>query len=176
MAKVAGIVSRVNPRNTRVGVTYSFILDGVDGPDGKALWFGTFKSQPPQEGQYCEFEYTTNSAGFHNVDMKTLVVTESTANDTETAEPTSRERVGTPAKKAYGAASNRDANIQWQSARNAAIAFLNVAVPGGAVGLGSGSKEAKLEMLTILTNRLTLEFFDQSMEVSETGDAPEDFR
>jgi hypothetical protein len=46
----------------------------------------------------------------------------------------------------------------------------------GALSLGSGKAEAKLEAYLIQLNALTLEFFDQSMEVSGSGDAPDGFR
>lgn len=163
MESSSGVVGKVNPRNTKVGITYSFVLDG---PDDK--WYGTFKDTPPQEGQYVEFEYVTNGAGFHNVDMKTLTTTAAPEGSTDV--------VPAPAKKAFAASSNKDANIQWQSARNAAINLVGVAVEAGAISLGGGKAEAKLEAMLIQVNRISLDFFDQSMEVSQTGDAPEDFR
>lgn len=158
----SGVVGKVNPRNTKVGITYSFVLDG---PDDK--WYGTFKDTPPNEGDFVQFEYVTNGAGFHNVDMKTL---------TTTAAPEGDTTVSAPAKKAFASSSNKDANIQWQSARNAAINLAAVAVDGGAIALGGGKADAKLEALLIQVNRMTLDFFDQSMEVSVSGEAPEDFR
>jgi len=159
----SGVVGKVNPRNTKVGITYSFTLDG----DTK--WYGTYKDTPPQEGQFVEFEYKTNGAGFHNVEMPTLKMTSPSESTTTAPAPAA-------ATKAWAASSHKDANIQWQSARNAAVQLAVGALAGGAISLGSGKAEAKLEALMIQVNRLTLDFFDQSMEVGNTGEAPEDFR
>jgi hypothetical protein len=117
-----GIVGKIIPRNTKVGITYSFTLDDRD----DERWFGTFKTPAPAEGTYVEFEYKTNAAGFHNVDMATLVTAEA-PEKADAAEPV-------------------------------------------------GKAEAKLEAYLIQLNALTLEFFDQSMEVSGSGDAPDGFR
>ncbi len=167
--EASGIVGKVIPRNTKVGITYSFTLD----PREDERWFGTFKDTPPMEGQYVEFEYTKNAAGFLNVDMKTLKVVEAPEAGTTGNDMTSVPAASASAK-AYGKASNKDANIQWQSARNAAIA--TVAVMGENLALGGGKAEAKLAALIIQVNQLTLDYFDQSMAVSVSGDAPEDFR
>ena len=81
-----------------------------------------------------------------------------------------------PARNAYAKATNRDANINWQSARNAAIATLEVANAAGALDLGTGKKGSKLDALVIVLNRLTVDFYGQAMEVNASGDVPEDFQ
>jgi hypothetical protein len=164
-----GIVGKIIPRNTKVGITYSFTLDDRD----DERWFGTFKTPAPAEGTYVEFEYKTNAAGFHNVDMATLVTAEA-PEKADAAEPVEVLKPG--AAKAFTKTGNKDANIQWQSARNAAIQVLGTMSDAGALSLGSGKAEAKLEAYLIQLNALTLEFFDQSMEVSGSGDAPDGFR
>jgi hypothetical protein len=133
-----GIVGKIIPRNTKVGITYSFTLDDRD----DERWFGTFKTPAPAEGTYVEFEYKTNAAGFHNVDMATLVTAEA-PEKADAAEP---------------------------------VEVLGTMSDAGALSLGSGKAEAKLEAYLIQLNALTLEFFDQSMEVSGSGDAPDGFR
>lgn len=159
-----GVVGKVNPRNTKVGITYSFTLDGDD------KWFGTYKDMPPAEGAYVEFTYKTNGAGFHNVDQGSVVVTDAPSGGTQDAS------AKPAAKAAFAATSNKDANIQWQSARNAAIATMAAMAQAGAISLGSGKADAKLEAMVVQVNQLTLDYFDQSMEVSGSGEAPEDFR
>lgn len=160
----SGVVGKVNPRNTKVGITYSFTLDGDD------RWFGTYKTLPPAEGAYVEFTFKTNGAGFHNVDEGSVKVTDAPSGATQEAS------AKPAAAAAFRGSSNKDANIQWQSARNAAVATMAVMAAADAISLGGGKAEARLEALTIQVNQLTLDYFDQSMEVSSTGEAPADFR
>ena len=162
-----GIVGKVIPRNTKVGITYSFTLD--DRNDER--WFGTYKTMAPAEGMYVEFEYKKNPAGFLNVDMDTLVV-----KDPGSAPETASDDTGVTerATKAASKAGNKDAKITWQAARKDAMLLLGLM--GEDLKLGAGKKEAKLEVLLILVNQLTLDFFDQACEVAESGDAPEGFR
>jgi hypothetical protein len=75
------------------------------------------------------------------------------------------------ASAAKSFAANKDLNIQWQSARNAAIAFFGVAVQAGALTTHSAKGKA-LESLMIMVDQKTLEYFDQGREVFNTGEAP----
>ena len=164
-----GVVAKVTSKNTSAGVTHSFVLAEEDGK-----WYGTFTSAAPAEGSYVEFEYKTSPAGWHNVDNKTVKVTAPPqGGDTVGLQQTAV--VSAQAATAFRGTSNKDANIQWQSARNASINLMVGAAEAGILDLGA-KKDGKLEALLILVNRATVDFFDQSMEVSATGDAPEDFR
>ncbi len=169
--EASGLIGFVKPRKTVKGLTtYSFTFDDRD--DDR--WFGTYTEEPAEAGTFVEFEYITNGAGFHNVDNKTMKVVEAEKESDgpaakETAEPTK-------AKAAYGKATNRDANINWQSARNASIAVLEVANAAGALDLGTGKKGSKLDALLVFANRLTLDFYNHAMEVNTTGDVPEEFQ
>ena len=106
MASASGVIGKIIPRNTKVGITYSFTLDG---PDDK--WYGTYKTAPPAEGCFVQFDYKTNGAGFHNVEADTLQVTENTGDTSEAP---------AGAKPAFKASTTKDANIQWQSAAGGA--------------------------------------------------------
>lgn len=164
----SGIIGYVKSRKTAKGLTtYSFTFD--DREDER--WFGMYTTEPSEVGTFVEFEYVTNSAGFHNVDNKTLVVTEK-----EEAKEAPAQEKAAPSKaaSAYKGAGNKDANIQWQSARNAAVSLLDVANSAGALDLGTGKKGSKLDALLIQVNRLSVDFFEKSMEVARTGDVPED--
>lgn len=203
--KAAGIVGYIRPRKVAAGyTTYAFTFDDRD----DERWFGTYKTNPEDKGAvvgaYVEFEYTRSSAGFNNVDLKTLEVFEAEEEESESGEDEEQEedeqeespkppprkkrptekaakagagkgKSGGPARAAaaQGAASNKDANIQWQSARNAALHFVEIANQAGALDIGTGKKAAKLEALAIIVNQQTLDFFNASMQVSETGTAPD---
>jgi flagellar biosynthesis GTPase FlhF len=69
-------------------------------------------------------------------------------------------------------ANHKDANIQWQSARNAALTYATLAQAASILDLGTGKKADKLEVLDIFVYNTTLDFFRQSMSVSEDGEAP----
>jgi hypothetical protein len=171
--EASGIIGFVKPRKTAKGLTtYSFTLDDRD----DERWFGTYDQEPADVGTFVEFEYVTNGAGFNNVDNKTMKVVEQ-----DKAENTDGPNDDIPAslpkaKVAYGKATNRDANINWQSARNASISILEVANAAGALDLGTGKKGSKLDALLIQVNRLTVDFYEQAMEVNNTGEVPEDFQ
>ena len=116
--EASGIVGKVIPRNTKVGITYSFTFDDFD----DERWFGTFKETPPLDGQYVTFEYVKNAAGFLNVDMKTMVIAE--GNTAEVAQATPQPEAAAKVTAAYTKSGNKDAKITWQAARNSAIAAL----------------------------------------------------
>jgi len=166
-----GLIGFIKPRQVAGGyTTYSFTFD--DREDGR--WFGTYKLEPPEVGTYVKFEYTTNSAGFHNVENKTLTTVEKEGAPAADDAPVTGRLAKT--QGAYKGATNRDANINWQSARNAAIALCQVASDAGALDLGTGKKDSKIEALLLIANRLTVDYFDQAMEVNNTGERPEEFR
>ena len=77
------------------------------------------------------------------------------------------------ATAARAAAGFKDANIQWQSARNAALTFVGIAQEAGVLDLGTGKKGDKLEALDHFVNLKSLDFFTASLEVGETGEAPD---
>lgn len=169
----SGIVGFIKERKTAKGLkTFSFTLDDRD--DDR--WFGTYTDEPPAVGTFVTFEYVTNGAGFHNVDNKTMQATQ--PEEAEAAPAAAAIPFGGPAaaKAAYAKQSHKDANIQWQSARNAAIALLGVANDAGGLDLGTGKKGDKFAALTIMWNRLTVDLFEKSMEVGETGEVPADFQ
>ncbi len=172
--KAEGIIGFVKPRKTAKGLTtYSFTLDDRD----DERWFGTYTQEPPDVGVYVEFEYVTNGAGFNNVDNDTLKATENPDADVpaevEGGAPAAKSG---GASKAYSGAVKKDACIQWQAARNSAIAILGIAAAAGALDLGTGKKGSKLDALFVQVSRLTVDYFGHTQEVSETGEVPEDFR
>ena len=171
----SGIIGVIKPRKiTHKGqalTAYSFTLEDRD--DDR--WFGTWTTPPPEVGVYAEFEYSVNAAGFNNVDNDTMTVTEPEtvgASTGLTAVPATL--VSVKAEEAFKKADNKDAKLTWQSARFASIQLLEVAVAAGALDLGTGKKGSKLDALLIQVNRQTVDFFEYSMEVGRTGDAPED--
>jgi hypothetical protein len=150
--QASGIIERVKPRQIAGGKTaYSFLINDV--------WYGTYTNEPPAEGSAVEFEYAVNKAGFNNVDYKTLKVTEAASAATASAPAPGTARANF---------NNKDANIQWQSARNAAVPMIIGAVQAGVI------KADSLEALQILVNAQTVDFFDASMEVGVTGTTPAD--
>lgn len=190
----AGVVGFIKPRKTAKGyTTYAFTFDDRD--DDR--WFGMYKTDPEElgaeVGAYVEFEYTTSGAGFLNVVEDTLEVLEGEEEGEEEEEeeapkPRSKKKASKkkPASKkkassggqaraaaAKNVSSNKDANIQWQSARNAALTFTEIAQAAGILDLGTGKKGEKLEALGIFVNLKTVDFFTASMEVSETGGVPD---
>ena len=159
--KAAGIVEKVVHNKTRVGLTHSFAI----GDD----WYGTFKSQPPAEGDYVEFEYSENKAGYYDVDMKTLKITEA-----EVTESAGASKASPNAKAAFNKSSNKDAQMRWQGARKDALALAAIAQEAGALDLGAanGKKEGKYEALQIWVDTQTLQYFKDSTKVNETGENP----
>jgi hypothetical protein len=175
--EASGLIGFVKPRKTAKGLTtYSFTLDDRD----DERWFGTYDKEPAEAGTYVTFEYVTNAAGFNNVDNKTMKVTQEgpATPDFDDDIPDSVAGKPAPAKAAaaYGKATNRDANINWQSARNASTALLDVANAAGALDLGTGKKGSKLDALVVIHNRLTLDLYNHAMEVNATGEVPADFQ
>lgn len=150
--------------------THSFVLEGQDG------WFSTYTHTPPPKGTDVSFEYS-QKGNFKNVDVKTLKVLDNTnplgkepdaaSSVTEAVMP------GATAPSVRFAATHRDANINWQSARNAAIAMAQVAADAGILDVGTGAKASKLEALQIYIDQLTRNFFAEAMEVNKHGDVPE---
>lgn len=157
--QASGIVEVIKANNTKAGITYSFAIGDQ--------WYGTYKTQPTfVEGDYVEFDYSVKG-NFQNADTKTIKVTKG-----EQAAQAS-DGAAAPAK-AFKGASNKDAAIQWQSARNAALALAAIAAELGVldVGAANAKKEGKFEALQIWVNAQTVEYFEDSQKVSETGENP----
>ncbi len=193
--KAEGLVGFVKPRKTAKGyTTYAFTFDDRD--DDR--WFGTYKTDPEElgieVGAYVKFEYTKSGAGFLNVDTATVEVIEVDEEEGEEEEadeeeqeeeerPAPRSKKKAAKKKAStssarasaakAAAGFKDANIQWQSARNAALQFCAIAQEAGVLDLGTGKKAEKLEALDKFVNLKSLDFFTASMEVGVSGEAPD---
>jgi hypothetical protein len=155
--KASGIVAiEGKPKSYRGKKLYSFKLE-----DGE--WYNTGEALPPEKGSYVEFEYSINAAGYNVADMDTLKAEE--ADEAAKTKPAAR-----AAKKS---ADGRGAVISWHSSRNAAIELCKAAAEAGALDLGGAKASGKLEALTIIVNRLTVDFFMQASEVEETCDIPE---
>lgn len=189
--RAEGLVGFIKPRKTAKGyTTYAFTFEDRD--DDR--WFGTYKDDPEElgaeVGAYVTFEYSKSGAGFLNVDTDTLEVIEGEeGEEEEEEEPEEKPKAKKKAAKkkakpaasgssarasaAKAAAGNKDANIQWQSARNAALTFCALAQEAGVLDLGTGKKGEKLEALDKFVNLKSFDFFTASMEVGQTGEAPD---
>lgn len=167
--QASGVISKVKPRRTSAGTCYSFALRDQDG------WYGTFRTTPPDEGTYVEFEFTKNKAGFLNVDLDTLV----TAEAPEGAEESKAEDSGVSERAAAAEKrfSNKDTVIRWESARKAAVAIATGALNAGILDVAANASKGKqLEAYQIYVNQMTLEFFNHDCEIAETGEVPGDFQ
>lgn len=168
MAEIkTGIVQYKNEKDTRVGKTWNLRIEGDE------RYFGCYKSEPQVVvGQCVTFEFSTNGAGFHNVDMKkgikideTTVVASSGAAPAEAAAPSEA------AVAAVAKSDGKDKKITWQSARNTAAAIMKVAAAEDALDLGA-KKAGKFEALLVQFNQLTLDLYNDAMTVQTTGENP----
>lgn len=169
MPQASGVVQYINDKNTKVGVTYNVRLEGDD------KYYGTYKTNPTAKfkvGDYVEFDYSTKG-DFHNVDWKSVEVTENEAVQSSTG---ASEGVSDKAKAAFDKAAGREAQTRWHAARASAIELARVAAEAGCLDIGTGNKEGKYEALQIFVNAQTLEYFNEGSEVAATGTCPEAYK
>lgn len=147
--KITGVIAKIKENQTRVGKTYSFVLQDKDG-----VWFSTFKDRPEgQEGQLVEFEYTVNG-NFNNVDNKTMKVLKAEA---------APKTVRAAARQSQASYDAKQASILYQSSRKDAIAVLGIAFEQGAVTFKSNTKQAdKLPILLDMVSELADDLYQQA--------------
>jgi len=164
MPEVTGIVERIYDNDTRVGKTYSLLVNGEK--------YGTYKTYPPcNEGDTVAFQFTTKGQ-YHNIDMKTL---STVTGAPQAGQPgNGMDRVEAASHAAAAPSPNgRQASIVWQHSQEMALRFAAIAQEAGALDLGTkGGKEGKLEALDIWVNAKTAGFFDDAITAAETGENP----
>lgn len=147
MAQVKGTVEKISNR----GKAWNINVSGN--------WYG-FGFEAPQFSEGATVEFDVQMRGrYANVDKDTFkVVAEKAA--------------ASPNKGSTGGYSNsydsRQQSINWQSARNAAIAFVDVASQLGAVTLPA-AKAKKLDALAALVDNFTERYYYDTEAVA-TGD------
>lgn len=147
-----GKVAFVNERPWNGKMLYSFKL-----ADDDALYVcGTSKPQVTK-GDFVTFEAKSNPKGQMVVDLNTI--------EAKKAE------VVTAGKGNWGYAKGpnedkRQRTIEWQAARNSAIAAAQVVLSNGALKLPA-KESAKYECVMALIGELTKQFFDETATLGE---------
>ncbi len=150
-----GKVAFVNERNWQGKNLYSFKL-----ADDEALYVcGTSKPQI-SKGDFVTFEANPNPKGQMVVNLASL--------EAKKVEVVS---AGSAGKAAWGGKSGynddkRQRTIEWQAARNSAIAAAQVVLSNGALKLPA-KESAKYEAVMALIGELTKQFFDETATLGE---------
>lgn len=167
MSKATGVVAVVNERPGKFGPMFSIKLETDE------TWYGTKSVRPDcKEGDTVEFNWNNNARGYPDADMGSFRVVDAAPATAPAPEAASDEAVPTPGRKAFD---KKQTVIAYQSARNSALAFVELALAADIVDLpAKGSKADKWQALRIFVDELTNDFTDDAMKVYETGEWRED--
>lgn len=148
MAKVTGVVEKISQR----GNAFNICVDGN--------WYGFGFTEPDfKEGVTVEFDVAMRGR-YANVDNDTFKVVKKAS---------ASKKGGTAG--GYNSYDDRQRSINWQSARNAAIAIATTAVEAGVVALPA-AKAKKLDAVLALVDELTGRYYYDT-ELVATGRAEE---
>jgi hypothetical protein len=137
-----GNVAYVNEKNWNGKTLYSFKLK-----DDQTLYTCGMTKPQMSKGDYVTFEGKETNNGRFEVDVRSINV--------------KKAEVVTPQKGYFRDDSKRQETIEWQAARNSAIAAAGVILQAGALKLPA--KEAdKYAVITMLISELTHKFFKET--------------
>lgn len=143
MSNVTGIVNRMNSRQAGRGTVWSIEVNGT--------WYGGMWDQPNcNEGDNVEFVGEQNGQ-YWNVRKGSLKVVEGAA-------PAAQ------AQQGGGRASPTQTKIEWQAARNSAIALAQAAVAGGAIALPKTQAKA-FDALVALVDDFTVRYYTDTANI-----------
>ena len=136
MSTKQGIVEKIYEKNGM----YSIIMEDI--------FYSTYKTKPAcNEGDEVVFQFVQKGR-FYNADPKTVEVVSATPAAKASAE-------------AGGSGNNKQDIIQYQAARNTAMAFLTVAISEGAVKLPAKQAD-KYDAFMSLLHDVTDQFFEEA--------------
>lgn len=142
-------------------------------------WYGAGKSRPRfNDGDYVSFTFTRRGR-FMNLDPESVQVQEGTAEAAPNIRRVAGAAQGTSAggnrndywEKKAEKDENVQASINWQAARNSAIAACNSMVEHGIVSLPA-AKAKKFDVFMALVDDVTTRYFNDTQYVFDNKEPP----
>lgn len=146
-----GRIKFINARDWNGKTLYSIKLEGDE-----ALYMCGTSKPPVSQGDYVTFDFKQNPKGQNIVDGKSIKA--KAAEVVAAATQGGRESYWNDRQKADD---GRQKKIEWQAARNSAIAAADVIITSGALKLPA-KESAKYEALLALISDLTRKFYDET--------------
>lgn len=137
-------------------------------------WYGAGKSHPGvDKGEYIEFEFTRNGR-YMNLDPKTITKPQPNVGQAPSVSNTAR-GAGVTRDDYWANKAEKDehtqAAINWQSARNSAIAAVSSMVEHGVVSLPA-AKAKKYDVFMALVDEVSVRYFHDTAFVTENMEPP----
>lgn len=169
MSKASGVVTRVPEKAGKYGPMYSILLEGDE------TWYGCKGRKPDcKEGDTVEFNFAINPRGYSDADVASVSVLMA-GPDVPVAPPTTEaasDATPTPGRVAYD---KKQIVICYQSARNAAIELITLALKAEVLDIPKkGTIADKFNSIRIFVDEATNDYHTAAMDVYTTGELPTD--